>query len=381
MPPRFFQESEGDHEIPQDRVPAVHKPVPRQARPGEGLLQARLLPGPVAVIGSRSRIPESVPEANADFEAGRAPGVPSKIGADRHEAGSVAQAVALYTGSAEFANGLEPSTRRTRFLILRHIATQFGSAPIRKLARADIEAWLEAETPGSARGLLQALRPFTAFCVSKGLLKADPSAGIKAPKQRNQEIHTMTPAQLKQFRDDWPLDSMARRTLELAFSTGARRSDLVKLGWFHVHGDVIRFVPQKTAKKTGIEVENDILPELACILETLPKTDKPFLISVTGKPFTPNALSNWFRIWSDKAGLPKCCSLHGVRKAGATEMAERDGTEYEVMSFLGHASPKEGAVYTRKVDRRRLSRSGQAKRRTLIDEPVAPVSQSTRIGH
>lgn len=318
---------------------------------------------------------EAYRQACSDYEAGRAPGVPSKIGAERHEAGTVAQAVALYTASAEFANGLAPATRRTRFLILRHWAEQFGSAPIRKLERHNIEAWLAAMSPGSARGLLHALRPLCAFLVAHKMLKADPCAGIKSPKQRNQEFHTWTPEQVEQFRSYWPIDSMARRTLEFAFSTGARRSDLVKLGWLNVRGDVIRFVPRKTENTTGVAVENDILPPLAEILATLPKTSAPFLVRSDGEPFTPNALSNWFRIWCDQAGLPRCCSLHGVRKAGATEMAEAGGTEHEIMSFLGHAAPTEGAVYTRKVDRRRLSRSGQAKRRTLIDAPEYPVRQ------
>ena len=54
-------------------------------------------------------------------------------------------------------------------------------------------------------------------------------------------------------------------------------------------------------------------------------------------------------------------AIAGVRKAGARRIAERGGTEHEVMSFMAHATPKEGATYTTKASRARMADSALAK--------------------
>ena len=51
-----------------------------------------------------------------------------------------------------------------------------------------------------------------------------------------------------------------------------------------------------------------------------------FLLTEYGKPFTPAGLGNAFRGYGNAAGLPDRCGMHGLRKAGACELAENGGT-------------------------------------------------------
>ena len=54
-------------------------------------------------------------------------------------------------------------------------------------------------------------------------------------------------------------------------------------------------------------------------------------------------------------------SAHGLRKAGATRLAEAGATEWEIASFLAHKDTKAAAVYVRKANRARMASNGMAK--------------------
>jgi hypothetical protein len=41
-----------------------------------------------------------------------------------------------------------------------------------------------------------------------------------------------------------------------------------------------------------------------------------FLVTKTGKPYSAGDFSDQFRKWCDEAGLPKRCTIHGLRKFG-----------------------------------------------------------------
>ena len=79
-----------------------------------------------------------------------------------------------------------------------------------------------------------------------------------------------------------------------------------------------------------------------------------------GKGYTPESLGNWFKEQCGEAGLPHCAA-HGLRKAGARRLAEHGTTEFEIMSFLAHASAREASRYVAAANRTKLTTSGMAK--------------------
>ena len=113
--------------------------------------------------------------------------------------------------------------------------------------------------------------------------------------------------------------------------------------------------------KTGEAVDLPILPELARELVLLPTTQMVLLARNDGvKGYAVESFGILFRRWCNEAGLPGC-SAHGLRKAGARRLAEAGATEFEVMSFLGHATAKEASRYVAAANRASLANSGMAK--------------------
>ena len=86
-----------------------------------------------------------------------------------------------------------------------------------------------------------------------------------------------------------------------------------------------------------------------------------FLVTDFGKPFSAAGFGNWFRDQCDLAGLPKKLSAHGLRKAGATRLAEVGATDHEIMAWGGWTTLKEVQRYTKAVNRKRLAQQAAGK--------------------
>ena len=95
-------------------------------------------------------------------------------------------------------------------------------------------------------------------------------------------------------------------------------------------------------------------------LATLPK-DRLLFITQDAKPigYKPETLGNWFRDRCSEAKVPG--SLHGLRKAGATRLANAGASNWEIASYLAHKDTKQADTYTKKANRSKLADSGFAK--------------------
>ncbi len=65
----------------------------------------------------------------------------------------------------------------------------------------------------------------------------------------------------------------------------------------------------------------------------------------------------WFVKARKKAGLPKACVPHGLRKVAAKNLAEMGATEYQLMSVMGWTKPDMARVYIEKANRRKMAAS------------------------
>ncbi len=159
---------------------------------------------------------------------------------------------------------------------------------------------------------------------------------------------------MRQFEARHPIGSKARLALHLGLFTGLRRQDLAILGRQHVKNGWLHIRPQKTSQSSGVEVELPILPQLTATIDASACGDLTFLTSEWGKPFTVNSLGNKMRDWCDQAELPHC-TLHGLRKAGATIAAENGATDEQLMAIFGWTTKQQTTHYTKKAQRRRMA--------------------------
>lgn len=306
------------------------------------------------------------PEFLAAYQAAAAEAKPP-IGAGRHAAGSVAQAVSLYLGSAKFVR-LADDTRRTRRNELERFRLAKGELPLAMMERRHVEKLLRDKTPGSARNCLKALAPMLAWCVAEGLIVADPTAGIARPTGSKEGYRPWSDDQVAAFRARHPIGSKARLALELLVNTGAARVDAVRLGRQHVRDGILSF----RRHKTDVLVEIPVLDGLAAILADTKAADRlAFLLTDKGQPFTPAGFGNWFRDRCNEAGIPKGYSAHGVRKYAATLRANLGATAHELMAWFGWLTMREAERYTRNAERRRLA-IGLGHRVNALFPPARP---------
>jgi integrase len=121
------------------------------------------------------------------------------------------------------------------------------------------------------------------------------------------------------------------------------------------------FTQQKNKRNKPVYLEIPIAPELLTIMDATEMGDMAFLKNGYDRPFTSNGFGNKFRDWCNAAGLPQC-SVHGVRKAAAAQLAERGCTEQEIMAITGHTTSKEVARYTKSADQKKRAERAMDKR-------------------
>jgi integrase len=301
------------------------------------------------------------PEFMEKYETALAGAPPIVIGARRTMPGTVADAVARYLGSTAFA-ALAPTTQKKRRATLERFRLDHGDKRVGKLRPDHVASLLAKLRPFAQRNVLKALRALVAFALSDRLIHADPTIGIKLDRINDTGgFKTWTEEHIAIYRDQHPLGTRARLALELLYGTMQRRGDVVRLGRQHIQHGTISLRQQKT----GAQVDIPVLPELDAAIDAMPRAEHlTFLVTEFGKPFTAEGFGNWFRQQCKAARLPADLSAHGLRKAGATRLAERGCSDHEIMAWGGWTSIKEVQRYTKAANRKRLAQEAARKLRT-----------------
>ena len=284
-----------------------------------------------------------------------------KAQTDRIAPGSFdALAIAYYKRSGDFLT-MRPSTQKVYQRIIEDLRKGRGARPVRLMEPRHIRTIVaqKADKPAAANNRLKVLRSMMRFAVEDGWRDDDPTMGVRKLRYRKGGFHTWTEEEIAQFEAAYPIGTKERLAQSLLLYTTCRRSDVVHLGRQHRNGDLLRIVQEKT----GDEVEVPIVPELDAALVAASPDHLTYLVTEQGRPFTANGFYNWFVDRCRAAGLPKGCSPHGLRKAGATRIADAAGTPHHIMSVTGHRSLSEVETYTRKANRKALAREAVAKLR------------------
>lgn len=189
------------------------------------------------------------------------------------------------------------------------------------------------------------------YAVDQGMIDSNSAIGVKKYRSRSEGFHAWSEDEIAQFHAKHPNGTRAGLALALLVYTAQRRTDVVRMGWQHVTGDVIAV----RQEKTGAALMVPLHPELTLALASVPRTNLTFLMTEKGAPFTPAGFGNWFREQCNLAKLPHC-SAHGLRKAAATRLANAGCSSDQIKAITGHRSLAEVAHYTRAVDQQRLAR-------------------------
>jgi integrase len=208
--------------------------------------------------------------------------------------------------------------------------------------------------PEAANGRLKALRRLFAWAIDAGHAERNPAKDVPKLRGNSEGFHTWSIEEVHQFEARHPIGTKARLALALLLFTGTRRSDVVTLGRQMVRDGELRWTEAKGRTRQRKERAIPILPELRRVIDASPTGTLCYLETAFGRPFTAAGFGNWFRDRCNEARLPHC-SAHGLRKAGATILANNGASEHQLMAVYGWASPKQAAIYTRQANRRKLA--------------------------
>ncbi|AUQ55162.1 tyrosine-type recombinase/integrase [Phaeobacter inhibens] len=285
--------------------------------------------------------------------------VPKTRGAE----GTIDYVVSHYRGNQKFTV-LAPSTRYGKGKRLDWICQLIGPARLADLETRHIENLMDRKGgPDAANRLLKELSELFEYARKRlGMNIRNPTVSVDRRKTRNGGYHTWTVAEVKKFRDHHPSGTMARLALELMLATGAARQDACGMGRHNIKGDVIYYRRGKTGQDT--EMPLAYMPNLVAEIVQLPPDASVFLTHSNGKTYTVESFGNWFRDQCVAAGLPDNCRAHGLRKHGATELAEAGANEFQIMAFLAHKSTHEALRYVRAAQRKKLASDALALART-----------------
>jgi integrase len=302
-----------------------------------------------------------------------------EIGKKRNPPRSFAALIASYYGSPEF-RGLSASTQATYRNICETIRRLDGEKPVVQLQRRHVKSMIGkmSETPAAANNRLRMLRILLRHALDLDWIKIDPTAKMKGYSKKTDGFHTWTEEEIAAFEARHPIGTTARRAMALMLYLGQRRGDAVQLGWHLVSGNRIKLRQEKTKASLEILMHQSLIEAI----EHIPRGQKTFIVTSTGKPYTAAGFGNWFRERCNEAGLYHCSS-HGLRKAAARRLAEAGNSANYIAAVTGHQSLKEVERYTRAADQKHMADAAietmpaRSDKQQQLSNPAAELDKQT----
>ena len=252
-----------------------------------------------------------------------------------------------------------------RSLLSGRILPAFGSKPLDRIAPARVREWFDdysRTAPTNANRALKLLRQIMNFAIARGYVDANPTRGIARNRRRpltrflsREEIARLHRALDGETREGQRAQADIVRLLLL---TGCRKSEIVRLRWSEVQGDMLVLAESKTGPR-----KVPLNAPARCILERQPRDGSAFVFPSPLDPDRPRGreLSLWRRVRKE-TGIEDV-RLHDLRHTHASH-AVMNGVPVPVVSrLLGHSDTRMTLRYAHLGDReieRAAERVGQA---------------------
>lgn len=198
---------------------------------------------------------------------------------------------------------------------------------------------------------LTAVRQFYRYLMAEGVLSADPTANVEAPKKTQKLPATLTLEEVERLLnapDVSELRGLRDRTmLEVLYATGLRVSELVglrrgdmnlKMGYVRVigKGNKERIVPLGRLAREWVQRYLDARED-----------DLPCLFPGARRgPLTRMAFWLTIQRLAKRAGILKDISPHTLRHSFATHLLERGADLRAIQEMLGHSTITTTQIYT-----------------------------------
>lgn len=244
-------------------------------------------------------------------------------------------------------------------------SAQWGDMPVRDLRRRHVKEIIGrfSDTPHKAKHLLVTLRKMITVAMDEEWIDTDPTYKLSyRPDYKG--WRAWTEAEREKFEAKYPIGTTPRTCYALALWLGNRRSDVATLRWemFDWKRNVVRVEQEKGGKVLILP----ITPMLKEALSPLERKGDAVLLTAYGKPFSAKSLTGTMAKWTEKAEMPKGCTLHGLRKSLGKLLAEGGASTRQLMDTLGHDDIEHAELYSREASQVILAREAMNKVTRLV---------------
>ena len=221
----------------------------------------------------------------------------------------------------------------------------------------------QSATPHKAKHMLVAIRKMIAIALDEEWIEIDPTYKL-AYRPEYKGWRAWTEGEREGFEARWAIGTTPRTAYALALWLENRRSDVAKVTWdmFDFRRNVVTIEQTKGGKRLVLP----ITPMLRDALEPLPRLGDTVLLTAYGKPFSEKSLTGRMADWTHSAGLPKGCTMHGLRKALGKLLAEGGASTRQLMDTLGHDDIEHAELYSREASQVILARDAMSKVTRLV---------------
>lgn len=240
----------------------------------------------------------------------------------------------------------------------RYLAGQGRKDP-GSVAPADIERYVAAGgwSAATVARKIAALRSFHEFLRRRGLAGDNPALPVRAPRRSRPLPDVLAVEQVEALLSapagESPQSVRDRALLEVAYATGLRASELVRLAIEEVDLEegLVRCVGKRQRERIvpfGSQAGRALVRYLqgARPLLARGRSERAVFLTRLGRPFTRMGYWKLLRGYARAARIERHVSPHTLRHSCATHLLEGGCDLRVVQEFLGHRSIETTQIYT-----------------------------------
>ena len=294
----------------------------------------------------------TLPPRAASIPNGTEGGTPDHVG-DGMLASRARQYVTTRRGSGEISRD---TARNFRYLLDRFTLTT-GDLPLHRVKRKHVERYLasRAISPSTKRVELSGLRTFFGWCVERGLIRDDPTRGVKGPSRIRYQPRGLSTEQVSAVLAHAP-DERGRVVILLAVQEGLRRGEIRALTVDRIDwDDMLLTISGKGGHERTVPLSVETASAIRGYLSESPARGGAPLIRSSlhpGRPLSNDWIYKVVRCAMECAGVKHAPfdgkSTHALRHSTAQHMLANGAQLEDVQRMLGHAHPQTTLIYTRR---------------------------------
>jgi hypothetical protein len=146
----------------------------------------------------------------------------------------------------------------------------------------------KADTPNAGNFLLRMIRLLMAHPIEVGIRDDNPAQNVTKYVTDRGGFHTWDEGEIADYYRKHEAGTTAHTAFSLMLFTGAARVDACHLGWQHPCDGRLRYRRKKTERTTAALIDIPVHPELAAVLDTLPRDRQTFLQTNRAAARSPN---------------------------------------------------------------------------------------------